>query len=424
MRNILLVEDSTMFGRLTKKKIETVFNVPVYWTRSLAETEKVLQMAAASFSLALLDYNLPDAPHGEVIDRVTQEGISSLVFTSNMSEEVRDFVWSKKVADYILKEDPNSLDYIISSMRQLEENHNNLVLVVDDSATYRAAISQLLYVRKYRVLNARDGESCLKILQQHPEIKLVITDFNMPGMDGCALCQKIRRNFKADRVAIMGISSEDDRNIGARFIKSGANDFIVKHAFLVEEFYSRVNHCIETVNLFKQIHENAIRDFLTGLYNRRYFFETGTDLCNQYPQDDERLACAMIDIDHFKEVNDTHGHDIGDQVIQNIAQLLQDSAGSSDLVARIGGEEFCMLTPISNSEELRRRFETLRREIETTAMATTAASGKLFVTVSTGLCLLETDSLETMMKVADECLYQAKRKGRNRIEESVLPPSG
>ena len=415
MKQVLLVEDSVMFGRLTKKKIELEFDVPVYWTKTLAETEKVLDMAGGDFTMALLDFNLPDAPQGEVIDRVVAEGITSLVFTANMTEEVRSFVWSKKVADYILKEDPNSLDYIISTMRQIEENQDTLVLVIDDSPTYRNLISELLYIRKFRVITAKDGKSGIKILEQYPEVQLVIVDYNMPGMDGCLVCQKIRANFKPDRLAIIGNSSENDVSIGARFIKSGANDFIAKHSFQVEEFYCRVNHCLETIHLIGQIRESAIRDFLTGLYNRRHFFDAGTKLLKRCQTNGESLACAMFDIDYFKKVNDTYGHDIGDEVLKTFSALIRSSVQKNDILARIGGEEFCLLLPDRSRTDVVAEMEQLRVRIETVQMASCTEEENITVTCSIGVCLTIDENIDKMMKVADENLYIAKENGRNRV---------
>ncbi len=416
MRQVLLVEDSKMFGRLAKSRIEKTFDVPVFWTRTLAETEKILAMAKGHFSMALLDFSLPDAPNGEVIDRVVAEGITSFVFTADLTEEVRNMVWSKKVADYILKEDPNSLDYIIAAIRQLGENEDSLVLVVGDSAGYRTIVSELLYIRKFRVLNATDGKSALAILGQYPEIRLVVTDYNMPGMDGCSLCQKIREKFKQDRLAIIGFSSENEGNIGARFIKSGANDFIIQQSFLVEEFYCRVNHCLENLSLIDKIREGAIRDFLTGLHNRRYFFDAGIELLDHARKNAESLACIMLDIDFFKKVNDSYGHDVGDVVIKSIARMLRENAGDRDIVARIGGEEFCVLTPGGKKKEVVDRVENLRRRIETTPATLLDGEKPLFVTSSIGICTEIGDNLEAMMKIADEHLYKAKNSGRNRVE--------
>lgn len=119
MNQILLVEDNAMFGRIIKATLEAEFDRPVYWVKTLKETFQLLEQANNNFYMALLDFNLPDAPNGEVIDLVVNRGITSFVFTSNMSNIVREQVWSKKVADYILKDDPNSLGYVVEAIKRL-----------------------------------------------------------------------------------------------------------------------------------------------------------------------------------------------------------------------------------------------------------------------------------------------------------------
>ena len=413
MNPILLVEDSAMLGRLAKAKIEQAFDTSVYWCKSLADADNLLKRAGGNFSMALLDFNLPDAPYGEVIDRVVSEGISSLVFTSDMTNEVRKQVWSKKVADYILKEDPNCLDYIIAAMKQLVENENTLVLVVDDSKSQRTAISDLLYVHKYRVLNAKDGETALAILEQYPEIKLVITDYHMPGMDGCKLCQRIREKYKHDRLAIIGLSSEEDRTLGARFVKSGANDFLVKQSFLVEEFYCRITHCLDILHLIEKNREGAIKDFLTGIYNRRYFFDQGEKLLADCQEKNRNLFCTMLDLDFFKNINDQYGHDAGDQVLKHFAALLTGETESKEIVARIGGEEFCILSPDFPADEYRLKVEKLRKTIAASPVTVPSNKTTIQVTASIGWAQLPAESLDTLLQAADANLYLAKEHGRN-----------
>lgn len=258
MGQILLVEDSKMFGRVVKRAIENAFDLPVYWAKSYAETQGLLTVAKGSFTMALVDYVLPDAARGEAVDLVTGAGISTFVFTSTIDEELREQIWAKRVADYLLKEDPHSLDAIVAAIRQLTINQQTLVLVVNGSGSWRRRISELLYVRQYRVLNAADGSSALQILDDHPEIELVITGYHMPGLDGVALCQKVREGRGAARLAILGMASQRQPEGGARLLKGGANDFFVKESFLVEEFYCRVSNSLETVRLHRQIGENGI----------------------------------------------------------------------------------------------------------------------------------------------------------------------
>ena len=249
MQQILLVEDSMMFGRMVKKRLEKVFAVPVIWAQSMAATEEILKAENGNFSVALLDLNLPDAPHGQVIDKVIDQGISTLVFTTNMSHDVRNMIWEKKVADYIIKEDPNSLDYIVSAIRQMETNQNSLVLIVEKSDSRRSYLSELLYVRKFRVLNASDCVSALAIINQYPDIKLVITDFAMSDVDSFIFCQKVRENRTLEELGLIGFIPNEDRLAGIKYIKSGASDYVIKEPFVIEEFYLKISRTLEMVNL-------------------------------------------------------------------------------------------------------------------------------------------------------------------------------
>lgn len=418
MNQILLVEDNIMFGRITKTTLEREFDRPVYWVKTFKETVQLLEQADNNFYMALLDLNLPDAPNGEVIDLVVNKGITSFVFTSNMRNSVREQVWSKKVADYILKDDPNSLGYVIEAIKRLVINQQSLILVVDDTKFFRTQLTELLYVQKYNVLNAKNGYEALELLQTYPDIKLVITDYDMPKMDGFQLCQKIRTKFSREDLAIIGISSNKDHGVGARFIKNGANDFIIKQSYLVEEFYSRVNHSIETIDLYRKIKETAIKDFLTGLYNRRYFFDAGEKLFSDSKDKQRSLVCAMIDIDFFKKINDSYGHDVGDLVIQQVATSINKRMGTTDIVARFGGEEFCILALNMERSEAQKVFTDLCHHIKTTPIIFNNNQQKVHVSVSIGVCTDETEDLEQMTKLADKNLYLAKQSGRNCVRMS------
>ncbi len=415
MQYILLVEDSNMYGRLTKSKIEKAFDLPVLWCKTLAETEVLLAKSKGNVSMALLDFNLPDAPRGEVIDKVVAEGITTFVFTADWTDEVRQLVWSKKVADYIQKEDPNSLDYLLAGMQQIAVNQQTLVLVVGDGAEYRAMVTELLYIRKFRVVTAQDGKTALEVLDSYKEIKLVLVDFTLKDMDGAILCSRIREKRKREGLAVIGFSPAADGKIGARLIKSGADDVIVRAMFSVEEFYCRVTHCLETVRLFDEIRKGAMTDYLSGLSNRRHFFEAGVELHKSCRKNDHTLACVLVDIDYFKKVNDSHGHDVGDMVIKGLAKILRANAGEKDIVARIGGEEFCLLVPQLEPPALLARVEAMRRTIEKTVMVDLADGRHIAVTSSIGVCTVIGDDVEAMMKIADERLYVAKKSGRNRV---------
>ncbi|MDH3346718.1 MAG: diguanylate cyclase [Desulfobulbaceae bacterium] len=413
-KRVLVIEDSVFFGSIIKKKLTGTNGYAISWAQSKEEAIIMLNKKDHGFLAGIVDYNLPDAPNGEAIDELTNRGIPAIVFTGQLSEEVRNVVWSKDVADYVLKDEPYSIEYILNLLHRIKRNSKIKVLVVDDTSFFRKVISELLMIHRYRVLTAENGEKALNIISQHPDIKLVITDYNMPVMDGFKLTHTIREKISRENMAIIGISSEGEQMMAARFIKHGANDFIIKQNFLTEEFYGRVNQCIENLENIEKVKNASIKDFLTGLYNRRYFFDTGTKLFSNAKRKNINLACGMLDIDYFKKVNDTYGHDAGDLALIAVSEILTKRMRETDILARMGGEEFCILTVNADPTSLADIFEYLRKTIENTPV-NIGNGTQINITVSIGVTTQIEDNLDGMIKVADEQLYAAKQSGRNRI---------
>lgn len=413
METILIIENTSFFGLMItdKLKAETTFNT--VWVRSMSEAVDVLDKTGNNFFAAIIDFSLPDAPYGEVIDEVVARYIPVIVFTSDLSEEVRELVWSKNVADYAFKNDPQSLDYIVNMLNRIRKNHGTKILVVDDSIFFRKILTDLLKIHRYNVLDACNGHDALYALKEHPDIKLVIADFSMPEMDGFTLTTKIRESYNKNELAIIGISSEGRNMLAARFIKNGANDFIIKQSFLTEEFYCRVTQNIELLEHIQTIKDASVKDCLTGLYNRKYFFDAGQKLFANATRDNLTLACAMIDIDHFKKVNDTYGHESGDLTLCHVSSILESRIRETDIVARLGGEEFCILAVNMNEQNVYRIFEGLRRRVESSPIDIGGQNIK--VTVSMGVTTELDASLDVMLKKADKLMYEAKNSGRNKI---------
>ena len=412
MTQILIVEDSKLFGSVLKNEIETELQLQVTWAKTYGETEELINGKPAQFFISLLDLNLPDAPDGEVVDLVLQHDIPAIVFTGDLTSKVRERIWAKNVIDYILKEGTQSIDYIISLIRRIHKNKTIKVLVVDDTKFYRKVIYELLEIHQYTVLQARNGVEAMQVLKSNPDIAMVLTDYNMPNMDGFELTKTIRSKYRRDEMSIIGLSDQANSFLSAQFIKYGANDFINK-PFLNEEFYCRVSQAIEAIEHVNQIKDLSNKDFLTGLYNRRYFFEAGGNLFASAQRKHITISVALLDIDFFKKINDTSGHDAGDLVLQHLSALLQKRFRDTDIVARIGGEEFCILLVNEKREYTYEIFDTLRNAIE--ASETVVDGKRIQFTISIGVCTNIADSLEEMIKQADLLLYQAKESGRNKV---------
>jgi diguanylate cyclase (GGDEF)-like protein len=412
MVKVLLVEDSETFASLIKKSIESELHFTVDRVSTYADAVRLIRDEKSEYFVGLLDLCLPDAPNGEILDFVLSENIPPIVVTGEFSDEIRDYIWTKKVVDYLVKENLYNIDYIISLIRRIYQNTSVKVLIIEDSKYSRRQLCELLKVHQYNLLESSDGHEALKILKENPDIKLAIIDYYLPDMDGIQLTRKIRGMFSKEELAIIGISAQGHNIMSARFIKNGANDFITK-PFMNEEFYCRITQNIEMIEYLDKIKVSASKDYLTDLYNRRYFFESGQLMHANSTRANITILVAMIDIDHFKKVNDTYGHKVGDQVLQHIACILKKRFRKSDIVCRFGGEEFCILTSNMNPEHILRIFDDVKKIIEQSEI--TIDEHAIHITVSIGICTKLKDSLEEMINEADMMLYEAKKQGRNRV---------
>lgn len=412
MQRVLIVEDSNLFASLMAQRVTARLGLHTERASDLQEAKEMLAAKADEFFAALLDLNLPDAPNGEVVDVVTSYGVPSIIFTGSFNDEVRDIIWSKKIVDYVVKESPQTIEYIVDLLERLRRNQFIKALVVDDSRTARNYIVDLLRVHRYEVFEAASGQTALTMLEKHPDTKLLITDYNMPGMDGFMLAKKVRAKFPKNRLAIIGVSAHGGNVLSARFLKSGANDYLTK-PFTSEELYCRVTHNVELLEHMETIQRLSDTDPLTGLYNRRYFFESARTMLMEAQREKQPCCLAMLDVDHFKRVNDTYGHDAGDAVLKHLGVVLQRRFRDTDVVARMGGEEFCIFTPNLNASDAPAVFEQVRKTIEATPVLVNGQP--IQCTVSIGLCMETKENLEAMLKLADEHLYTAKQEGRNRV---------
>ncbi len=395
---------------MLKKRIETELRFNPVLTETFAGAKQLVEENESVYFLCLADLRLPDAQSGEIVDYLVEKGIPTIVFTGEVSDAVREKVLSKKVIDYLLKEGRHNIDYIIKLIGRVYKNKWIKILVVDDSKIFRLRVADLLKVHQFTVYQADNGIEALEVLNANPDIRLVITDYNMPGMDGLKLVNEIRRNYSNEQLGIIGISG--DSLLSAKFMKHGANDFLSKD-FFPEELYCRVNQNVELLERIAEIKEASNKDFLTGIYNRRYFYEVGRKLFENSKRKNLTITVAMIDIDLFKRINDTYGHDAGDRVLEGIAALLQKRFRASDVVCRIGGEEFCVLAVNMDRDNVEGIFEGLREKIEETEIGT--EKGAIKTTVSIGICAELMNDLDEMIKQADSMLYKAKEGGRNRV---------
>ena len=411
MQRILIVEDNKTLAKLIAKKIKSDIEIEVDIAYSLKEAKLFLKMY--KYFLTLLDLNLPDAPNGEVVDYALTKENKVIVLSGSVDKALRKRLLSKNIIDYINKSGINDVNYIINIIRRLQKNQNHKILVVDDSMVFRKQMKQMLENLFYKVTTVAHGEEALNLINIQADMSLVLTDYNMPVMNGLELTSKIREKYSKNEISIIAISSNTEEEINALFLKEGANDYI-KKPYSKEEFSCRINNSIEALENIDIITNNANRDFLTGLYNRRYFFKNVQTYFDEAVQDNEDFAIIMIDIDHFKNINDTYGHNTGDKAIVNFANILQSNTDHKDIVARFGGEEFCIILKNVTSKEALSISEKLREKIERSATISDKGQ-EVRYTASFGLVTHHEDTLVDTINQADSLLYEAKNNGRNQV---------
>lgn len=403
---VLIVEDHKATANvLTKIAQKLGFDVDVVYC--LADLTALL-FESKDYFCACVDFHLPDAHNGEAIDQTVAAKIPTFVLTGRLDEEVRKKVMAKAVVDFILKETVHSFDYVGKLLLRLQRNMQVSILVVDDSLSVRKYLRTMLERQNFNVIEAADGLAALELLTEHPSIKVVITDYEMPKMSGVELTSKIRRKHPHEKIAILAVSSGNNSMQTARFLKNGANDSLNK-PFDAEEFYTRIFRNLEYIEQVEEIEFAANHDFLTKLKNRRCFFESSNHALKTA---NKPSALALLDLDHFKSINDNYGHEAGDIVLVHAAQRML-AHFKDGIVARLGGEEFCILLPETSMDEALGRFEFLCHHFESFEFK--VLQQVLSVTISIGLVEVVSQDISTALKQADLALYSAKANGRNQV---------
>jgi len=411
-QRVLLVENSRAFVQAVAQAIEQQLELPVTVASTLAEARAALA-AHDDWFLVLTGLVLADGDHEAVVDCFLGRELPTVVVSGVYDEELRERLLRRQIIDFVLKNTPGSLDYIVWLVQRLERNRRISALVVDDSPSARAHAGLLLELFGYRVVQAPDGDRALAAVEADPTIRLAIVDQEMPGMQGIELTRRLRALRARDRMAVIGVSGRDDPGLVARFLKNGANDFLRK-PYSREEFFCRVSQNVDQLELIGSLQDLATRDFLTGLPNRRHFLEQAEQMVPRMLNVRLPVAAAMLDVDHFKHINDSWGHETGDHALRALAQAMSAHARHQDLVARFGGEEFCMLVPGLEPDELAAYFEELRKRVED--LRVPLRNGELNMTISIGVCAAQPgDSLHHLLNEADRRLYLAKAGGRNRV---------
>jgi two-component system, cell cycle response regulator len=295
------------------------------------------------------------------------------------------------------------------------------VLVADDDAMFRKILQTCLEGWGYQVTVAENGSKAWSILQKEPPPQILLLDWIMPDVTGVELCSRVREQNRVPYQYVLLATANDAKQDLVRGLEAGADDYLTK-PFDKRELQARLraaNRILTLQNDSFQAREQllfqATHDALTGVWNRRAILEALHRELERAARSSETIGVLLIDVDHFKMINDTYGHLLGDDVLREVTKRIRDAARVYDAVGRYGGEEFLVVLPGCSRDWIQEGAERIRSAIDRTPMLFNGAEFSVTVsigaTVTTGDVMTDTE----VLAAADIELYRAKRSGRNRM---------
>ena len=412
MKKYLLVEDSPIVIKIIKHISKQLSGFDYDVASTFEEAKGLIAKNGADYYfVAVVDLNLPDASDGEVVDFTIKQKIPTIVLTGTFDEEKRDAMLSKKIVDYVVKESRFSYEYVMKLIQRLSKNQKIKILVADDSKMSRNYIRELLKTHRYDVIVADDGDTALELLEQHPDIKLLITDYNMPRMNGFELVKNIRREIRKNDLIIIGLSAEGNGKLTAKFIKNGANDFLNK-PFSHEEFHCRIMHNIESLEYALKLKHLAFHDYVSDLPNKQKFFlDTETEIIKAHKQG-APVSLALISIDHLNSLKNKYGLDAPDATMKSLSSIIPKAFGRFNY-ARLSDSNIAVLLSGLCLEQASKLIESFRILVEDQIVLMDQISFNF--SISSGISQDDQASITDLLRQADNRLYLAKENGGNVI---------
>ena len=292
------------------------------------------------------------------------------------------------------------------------------VMIADDSLVVRAVVRGDLEEEGYRVVEAVDGHAAVRqCLEEPPDV--VLLDIEMPGLDGYQVIAELKKDPRLEDVPVVFLTSRTAMEDVLAGLRAGAHDYLRK-PFEPAELLARVGAAVHVKQLQDQLHQRNVEldrlsrtDALTGLSNRMHLDQELARLHNDAFRHGDALCVLLLDLDHFKRINDEHGHAAGDQALRTFADRLSAELRAGDIGGRWGGEEFLVVLPRTELDGALSVAERIRSA--TASEPIVMDGGNLELTVSGGCAAGPGDSPAALVRRADTCLYRAKLEGRNRI---------
>lgn len=454
-QNILVIDNSKLFRAIARSELEE----GGFLVLEAEDGERALKQLKEN-DVHLITMGIELAGHNgyELCQKIVSANIKDMqlgkrtrklpiiIISSHDSLEERNLGFKAGAADYMVK--PYEKGELLNRAKRMLSPENPMAglsaLVVDDSLFIRKIIADALHEKGVTVYEASDGQIALNFLRKFPErVDIIISDFVMPNLMGHELCFKIRNELELKDIPIIIVTSFTESISSLDIFKAGATDYI-KKPFIKEELFVRLGSHLENIDLQKKLQRKlkeleeantnlqdfnkklsraARMDHLTKLPNRRPFHNLFPKYLKQAQNGGPKLYLMLMDIDHFKKVNDNYGHDVGDMALVRMSKILKIFYDQCKLIARIGGEEFAILGFENEKDKIKSLAESIRKTLASSAIDTGQNDPEndnktvmMQITASFGVALCKPgDSMDTMYKRADQLLYHAKETGRNCV---------
>jgi two-component system cell cycle response regulator len=423
---ILFIEPSKTFQKIIDGELKSQ-DIEYDLVSTAAQAIEIL--SNQNFDLICMSLYLPDEIHGldlckQLRQSRTTELTPILLLTAEDDQELHNQAFKLGVTEIFHKQNIEGLLQYITHLYQQSSLYNKVsgkVLYVEDMQSQAEVVKTILQDTGFTVVHYLTAEAAFKDFCRS-DYDLLVTDVILQGdMSGLGLVRAIRSTEgRKGMIPILALSGIEHDSRKMELLRSGVNDYVSKPV-LPEEVVMRVKNLVRTKQLLDEseehktyLHTLAMTDRLTGLYNRHYLFDSMKKILTHTGRETPSISSIMMDVDHFKKINDTHGHQVGDLVLQQIAEVLKAEMREGDIAARFGGEEFLLILFECDQKAASEKADSFRQKIadlNPAGIAVTASFGVAFYEVQPD----EIDPFESLLKGADRAVYAAKKQGRNQV---------
>lgn len=417
-KRILICDDSSTIRAIVKKELKEYFDLEIFEDGIYAYN---FLLKDQNFDFAVIDGEMPQMNGFELLKKIKEElnliFLPVVILTANEGDYYEKQAFNLGAFDFLKKpfKQGDLLKYLLDYFN--EEITEGNVLVVEDSMLQNETICQQLRLKNIQPISAKNAVEAIRFLLSGHDVDVILLDIFLPQYTGYDLISILKSDERFSTIPIVGLTAYREKDMLSEILELGADDFVYK-PYNINEFFARVRANIRISKLIKRLKETSEKDYLTNIYNRRTFFYFLENLIGLSTRENKPLSFVILDIDYFKKVNDTYGHDVGDFVLKKIAEMILKMTRRADVFGRYGGEEFCLALPNTDIYGACLLANKIRIVIAQTVM-TFNSGGKAIsfsITISAGVSEFSKGmSIDELVKIADKNLYLAKENGRNRV---------